>query len=47
MSFQVRSGGGKQFATINHHQECDMAGTVSIKKDAGPFSTALNDPDFP
>jgi hypothetical protein len=47
MSFQVRSGGAKQFTTISHHTECDAAGTVSIQKDAGPFSAALNDPTVP
>jgi Bacterial TSP3 repeat len=47
MSFQVNGGGAKQFTTITHHNECDAAGTVSIQKDAGPFSAAINDPTVP
>ncbi len=45
--FRVGAGGAeKEFTTMTHHQEADAAGTVTIRKGNGGFSTtkALNDP---
>jgi hypothetical protein len=47
MSYNVSGGVAKEFTHITHHQECDTAGTVTIQKDAGPFSAALGDPTYP
>ncbi len=47
MEFRADSWNAKPFTTITHHQECDISGTVSITKGAGPFSAQLNDPTYP